>query len=386
MGALRPGRDAPPGPPYRIDPSHRGHRAERRAWMRRRTPLALFVRMAIMFGVFVALLSGVGALGVSLWRLATGTSMGSGAYIAPLFFLLLFLVPWAAVGLGRRAFRSIATPIAHVMAAADAVAQGDLSARVEVGGRGEFNDLARSFNHMVGQLQEEDQRRRNLTADVAHELRTPLQIIQGNLEGVIDGVYAPTPEHLAATLDETRHLARLVEDLRVLSQAEAGQLPMQREPVDVAELVADVVTSFSVRADEAGILLEAELPPQGSALTVLGDYGRLDQVLSNLVANALRHTPAGGQITLAASMDGQGACAISVRDTGEGIAPDALPYIFDRFYRADPSRTRATGGSGLGLAIARQLVLAHGGRIDVASAPGQGSTFTLHFPARPATA
>lgn len=349
--------------------------------MRRRSPLALFIRLAVMFGLFVALVSGIGALGVNLWRMLTGGTQTSDFHLLPLLFLLLFLVPWAAGWMGRRAFRTIAAPIANVMAAADAVAQGDLTARAAEGGRGEFNDLARSFNHMVVQLQEEDQRRRNLTADVAHELRTPLQIIQGNLEGVIDGVYAPTPEHLAATLDETRQLARLVEDLRVLSQAEAGQLAMQREPVDLAELVADVVTSFSVPADEAGVRLETNLPPVGAPLCTMGDYGRLDQVLSNLVANALRHTPAGREITLSAAAAGAGMVALSVRDTGEGIAADALPYIFGRFYRADPSRTRATGGSGLGLAIARQLVLAHGGRIEVTSVPGAGSTFTVILPA-----
>ena len=152
---------------------------------------------------------------------------------------LLLLLPGVIAWLGRRAFRGIAKPLSSLMTAADAVAGGDLSVRVPAQGRGEFNQLMTSFNRMVEELELSDQRRRNLTADVAHELRTPLQVIQGNLEGILDDVYAPTPEHIEATLDETRQLARLVEDLRVLSQAEAGQLPMTWEAVNVAELVAD---------------------------------------------------------------------------------------------------------------------------------------------------
>ena len=189
---------------------------------------------------------------------------------------------------------------------------------------------------MVAELDLADQRRRTLTADVAHELRTPLQVIQGNLEGVLDGVYTATPEHIEATLAETRLLARLVEDLRVLSQAEAGQLPMAREPVDVGELLEDVATSFSGQAQAAGIDLTTtvERPP----LTVAGDSGRLDQVLGNLVANALRHTPRGGWISLRAQ-GSNGTATIEVADTGEGIPPEDIPFIFDRFWRGDRARS-----------------------------------------------
>ena len=301
---------------------------------------------------------------------------------------LALALPLLAAGLAVRAFRGIATPLADVMTAADAIAEGDLGVRVPVHGPGEFSRLAESFNNMAEELERADQQRRNLTADVAHELRTPLHIIQGNLEGVLDGVYEPTDEHIGATLDETRSLARLVDDLRTLSLAEAGQLRLVWEPVNVAELLADVCTSFSGQAEAAGIDLHVEpglgLSDRGgenSALPeIIGDAGRLDQVISNLLANALRHTPSGGTITLHARPERDGVC-ILVRDTGEGIPPEDLPFIFDRFWRGDRSRSHAGGaGSGLGLPIARQLVQAHGGRIGVESQPGQGTTFTIELP------
>jgi len=368
----------PPGRPWA---HHRQHVGWRREWRRNRAPL--FFRLAGAFG-FMALLilGGMGTIAFVLTRL-----FGGAAQTAALVWMggcaLSLALPLLAGALALQVYRGVATPLSDVMSAADAVSEGDLSARVPTStrGPGEFRRLARSFNRMVEELERADQQRRNLTADVAHELRTPLHIIQGNLEGILDQVYEPTPDHINATLDETRALARLVDDLRTLSLAEAGQLPLVRELVDVLELLTDVQTSFSGQAEAAGVDLHVETDQNVSAANVFADVGRLDQVLSNLVANALRHTAAGGTITLEAKTS-QEAVRITVSDTGEGIPAEDLPFIFDRFWRGDRSRSRLAGaGSGLGLAIVRQLVQAHGGRIRAESELDQGTTITIELPA-----
>ena len=377
------------GPPPWWGPPRRHWRWDQRH--ARRRPTWLFFRFAGVFGLIaLTILGGLALLIFFVVKLA-----GGDRHTAAQIWLgtcgLLLVVPFIVVRLGRRAFRNIAAPLSNLMQASDRVAAGDLSVRVPVAERGEFAELSSSFNHMVEELALADRRRRNLTADVAHELRTPLQIIQGNLEGLVDGVYQPTPEHLEATLAETRLLARLVDDLRVLSQAEAGQLPMQWEAIDVSELLNDVATSFSGQAQAAAVNLVVDTPDRSSTpasggappLQLRGDYGRLEQVLGNLLANALRHTPGGGAVTLQGGQGPHGVRLV-VADTGEGIAPEDVPYVFDRFWRADRARTHSQGtGSGLGLAIARQLIQAHGGTIEVNSTLGRGTTFTIDLPSAP---
>jgi signal transduction histidine kinase len=336
----------------------------------------LFVRFAIMFGVIALLVAG----GMALLAWLFSRWAGGGQQVAAMVWVsgcgLALALPILAAVVASRAFRGIAAPLADVMSAADAVASGDLGVRVPERGNSEFRQLARSFNRMAEELQRSDQQRRTMMADVAHELRTPLHIIQGNLEGVVDGVYAPTPDHIEATLDETRLLARLVEDVGTLSLAEAGQLPMHWERVDATELLRDVATSFSGQAEAAGVTLAAETPGASDQLIVTADYARLDQVMGNLVANALRHTPEGGAITLR-SQAVDGGVALTVSDTGLGIPPDELPHIFDRFW----SRGKAGGtGGGLGLAIARSIVIAHGGSIHAESTIGQGTTMRVTLP------
>lgn len=352
-------------------------------WQRKRR--FLFFRFVSIFGVIALLvLGGMAILAFLLTRLLEGNEQ-----TAMLVWWggcsLALALPLFAAGLAVRAFRGIATPLARVMEAADAVAAGDLSVRVPQVGPGEFARLAHSFNRMTAELERMDQQRRNLTADVAHELRTPLHIIQGNLEGILDGVYEPTEEHLSTTLEETRLLGRLVEDLRTLSLAEAGQLPLVREPVDVAELLADIETSFSGQIEAAGLKLTVAIDERlidnaTGGLTLLGDVGRLNQVMSNLMVNALRHTPPGGSISLRAEPTPD-KVRIIVQDTGEGIDPAALPHIFDRFWRGTRTRPDVVGG-GLGLAIARQLIQAHQGQISVESELGRGTTFTVQLPFR----
>ncbi|MBN2007053.1 MAG: HAMP domain-containing histidine kinase [Anaerolineae bacterium] len=346
-------------------------------------PGRIFARLVITFGAFVALVAGALWLLVSLVQMAlnTGHAIEKSYVLIGIGIVLLVGLAALATHLGRRTFKTVASPLAGLLSAAEAVKNGDLSARISETNSRHFNSVVNTFNEMIASLERADQQRRNLTADVAHELRTPLQIIQGNLEGILDGVYEPTPEHIEATLEATHQLARLVEDLRTLSLAESGQLTLELKPVDVAELLLDTQTSFSGLAESSGVTLRVATP--GEPLIVHGDPGRLDQVMGNLVVNAVRHTPREGVISLEASAHPDGV-EIRVGDTGEGIAPEDLPFIFDRFWRGDRARGHQTGaGSGLGLAITRQLVRLHGGTIDVASTPGAGTTFTISLPAAP---
>jgi two-component system OmpR family sensor kinase/two-component system sensor histidine kinase BaeS len=349
-----------------------GERRFRPDWHAKRRVL-FFRFMGIMAAAVIFFLLGMAGLAYILTSLFGGDAQATalvwvlGCGMALGFPILVGIIAW-------RSFRSVVNPLAQVMTAADEVAEGDFSVRVPERGSGEFGRLTRSFNRMVSELELADQQRRNLTADVAHELRTPLHIIQGNLEGIADGVYAADEEQIDRLLGETRQLSRLVEDLRTLSLAEAGQLPMKMEQVEVGELLADVATSFSGQAETAGVDLQSSI--LGEGLLIQGDAGRLDQVLSNLVANALDHTPRGGQIRISAA-PGQDGVQIKVADNGRGIAEEDVPFIFDRFWRGEGARQAS---SGLGLAIAQQLVQAHGGQIGVESRLNEGTTFTINLP------
>jgi signal transduction histidine kinase len=307
----------------------------------------------------------------NIWLLACG---------AP--FALVVVVITTASTLYSRYGR----PLRQLFKALDAVAKGDLSVRVPKDDSPQFGELIKRFNKMAAELERADQQRRNLTADIAHELRTPLHIIQGNLEGLLDGVYQPTTEHITDTLEETKLLGRLVNDLQTLSLAESGQLPMHLMRFQLADLLEDLAGSYAGQAAAQGIELTTRVgdaPSTGSGQTLTADYVRLYQVLANLVSNALRHTPEGGSISIEtqAAPGDDGGVRILVRDTGEGISAEDLPFIFDRFWRGEKARTRdGHANSGLGLAIARQLIQAHGGTIEAESDVGKGTTFVIELP------
>jgi signal transduction histidine kinase len=266
----------------------------------------------------------------------------------------------------------MATPIGEVMEAADRVAGGDYSTRVQVRGQGEVGRLTHSFNQMTERLQVNETQRRALLADVTHELRTPLSVIRGNVEGILDGVYPPDEAHLGPLLEETAVMARLLDDLQTLSTAEAGVLRLHREQLDPVALAEDVVAAFRTRAERAGVTLTCQAP--GPVPEVDVDPVRIGEVLTNLLTNAIRHAPSGGSVRVVVEPDPAGV-AVAVADTGPGIDPRDLAHVFDRCVKSADS-----GGAGLGLAIARSLVEAHGGRITAESVPGQGTTMRFVLP------
>ena len=277
------------------------------------------------------------------------------------------------LGLSRRILR----PVEALTAAARRMERGDLSQRVEVQSEDEIGELAQAFNAMANGLTRLEDLRRNMVSDVAHDLRTPLSNIRGYLEALQDGVVEPKREVVDSLHEEAMLLTRLVDDLQELALAEAGQLRLKCQSVAPADLVNKATDAARAQAAAKGIALQADLPEDLPLVNV--DPQRIGQVLGNLLSNALTHTPSGGQVIVTAKAR-ESEVELSISDTGEGIPPEHLPYIFERFYRADKSRSRATGGTGLGLAIARQLVEAHGGRIEVESEVGQGAAFTFTLP------
>ena len=274
--------------------------------------------------------------------------------------------------------RRMTAPLEELANGTKRIGAGELTHRVQPQGSEEMLALAQSFNQMAAQLQKEAQMRQNLLADVAHELRTPLTVLQGNLRAMLDDVYPLNKSEVAHLYDQTRHLNRLVNDLRELAQAEAHQLPLMRQETDLIVLVDAAVDSFAPIAEEHSIQLERLLPAQKVLVCV--DRARMTQVLQNLLSNALRHTPRAGQITVGVSQD-NGKARISVCDSGDGIEAAQLPYLFDRFYRTDRARDRDSGGAGLGLAIVRALTELHNGNVFVSSrGTGHGTTFTVELP------
>ncbi|MCC7362369.1 MAG: HAMP domain-containing histidine kinase [Anaerolineales bacterium] len=361
-----------PWPPRR-GPGGRLGRDYRRRFMRRG---ALFLLLVFVFTV--------GGCTLAFW-LATasfnGLHMPHGlmplARLAPVA-VVLFLVFGAALML--RGLRRVTDPVDDFLDAVSRVADGDLAVRVPERGPHENRRLARAFNTMAERLQANETHRRSLLADVTHELRTPLTVIQGNLEGLLDGVYPADAAHLAPVLDETRVLGRLIDDLRTLAQAESGTLALHREPTDLGVLAGETLAAFRPQAATQGVTLTLAVADDLPLANV--DPLRLREVLSNLVANALRYTPGGGTVTLrgrveaASAGGGEAALVLEVADTGAGIAPERLAHIFDRFYKSPDSP-----GTGLGLAIAKNLAAAHGGELTAQSAPGMGTTMRLRLAA-----
>lgn len=284
----------------------------------------------------------------------------------------------AAVIVSTFVTRRLVSPIQRMKVASQRIAAGDYDERVDVLGEDELGALARSFNRMAQKLAETEERRRELIGDVTHELRTPLANIKSVMEALVDDLLPADPATFHKVEQEVGRLQRLVQDLEALSRAEAGQLLLERQPVDPATLIADAAARLQLQYQEKGVGLDVELPAGLPAID--GDRWRLMQVLVNLLGNALQYTPEGGQVTVTATY-GQGELVVHVADTGIGIGPEHLPHLFERFYRVEKSRSRAGGGSGIGLTIARHLVEAHGGRIWAESGgPGQGSTFTFTLP------
>ncbi len=330
-------------------------------------------------GCFIVVVAiAFGSLGILLlWalQLVLGlTHPGGGSGLVQIATVVVLILGIATVGGGFQFARRLSLPLGDLVDAAGRVEAGDYSARVEVPRRGpiELQGLARAFNTMTARLETDEAQRRTLLAEISHELRNPLAVVQGNIEALMDGVYPADHAHLEPILDETKVLSRLVEDLRTLSLAEAGTLTLHREPTDVDVLAAEVVESFQVTASKAGVTLVADVPDDLPILDV--DPIRIREVVSNLVDNALHYTPRDGRVTVAGRLAGD-RVELAVSDTGPGIPPELLPSVFERFAKSAESR-----GSGLGLAIAKAIAEAHRGTITAESPPSGGTTIRVSLP------
>lgn len=273
--------------------------------------------------------------------------------------------------------RSLTRPLRELTAATRAMARGELGRQVPVHSQDELGELASSFNQMSSDLARSNELRRQMTADIAHDLRTPLSVLSGYLEALRDGVLEPSPERFDAMFGEARHLQRLIDDLRTLSLADAGELALAPTHVPPGLVLEQAVSSYGPHVAQQSVGLSLEVEPDLPKIEV--DTDRMAQVFANLISNALRYTPAGGHIRLGARRQ-DGHVLLQVQDSGSGISPEDIPHIFDRFYRGEGARQGESGESGLGLAIAKSLIELNGGKIGVESAIGEGTTFTISFP------
>jgi two-component system sensor histidine kinase BaeS len=337
-------------------------------WQMRRRFL---LRFALLAALVVLLMVAVSAWAV--WSLLGVAGLASPGKTILAAAALVFVV--AMLGLAGGGARRYATPLGDLIESASRVEAGDYTARVREPRHGprELRALASAFNDMAARLEADERTRRTLLADVGHELRTPLAVLQGDLEAMLDGVHPADEAHLSGALEEIRMLSQLVEDLRTLSLAEAGTLTLHREPTDLAVLGQDVAAAFAGLARAAGVSVEVKMADELPLAEL--DPLRIRQVLSNLVSNALRYAPPGSAVQIAGERT-DGGIAVTVVDQGPGIAPELLPHLFERFVKSPDSR-----GSGLGLAIARRLVEAHGGSIRASRPAGGGTAIRFELPA-----
>jgi two-component system OmpR family sensor kinase/two-component system sensor histidine kinase BaeS len=318
----------------------------------------------------VLFLSVIGAATVLSWLVTGRGALGQPFRLPPIAAAVVVSV--FVLGLVRMAMSRVGTPVGDIIDVSNRVADGDYAARLNENGPRPVRTVARAFNSMTTRLQAQDAQRRHLMADIAHELRNPLAVLQGRLEGMLDGVYPRDEAQIAAVLEETRMLARLVDDLRTLAHAESGMLTLQKESTDLSILIHEAVASFSMESAAGQVSISATAAPDLPLVEI--DPLRIREVLTNLLSNALRHTPPGGTVSVTA-VRRDDAIDVSVSDSGSGIAAEEVPKIFDRFYKGRSSR-----GSGLGLTIARNLVVAHGGGIRAESSAGRGTTVVFTLP------
>lgn len=376
--------------------------------------MTLRIRLALAFAVVAILTAGIVALaapqivgrGFARMEAATGVDpagggagqgAGAGNGHGPLagihaaqiqddtslaIVILALLAAAGASVVGVMIANRTVRPLERLASAAAGVAHGDLGRRSGLADRAdELGSLGRSFDAMADELARAETSRRRFFADAAHELKTPLSVIDATTAALIDGVYAPDARHLQTIRDQSHLMGRIVDDLRTVSLAEASTLPLRPEPVDVVALLHAAAADVAVQAETGGVEL-VTVPATGVAVDASVDRDRIRQILAALTDNALRHTPPGGRVTLELTRPDPGTVRLAVRDTGSGVRDEDLPHLFDRFYQADPARDRATGTSGLGLAVVRALAVAHGGRAGAENAAGGGARFWVDLPVR----